>query len=228
LNNSWVKSIKKNWSAASLLVAVSVLFGILVLQQNDYFRRESTRVSSHIVDLTFQNYFDQVKLLTSEYEIDVAYVLSVIALESSGRKLVPHRFEPHVYEKLEKVSAGKLNNYEYVNYQRIKQYNVPALRDLASSWGPLQIMGYKCFEIDISIETLKGRDNLKHAIRWISKSYGLLLKEGRYKDAFHYHNTGRNYPKLGPPKTFHKEYVPKGLNYMEAFRKLIETEEKKL
>jgi len=43
------------------------------------------------------------------------------------------------------------------------------------------------------------------------------LREDRYKDAFHMHNTGHLYPKSGKPRTHDPYYVAKGLAHIEYF-----------
>ena len=95
-----------------------------------------------------------------------------------------------------------------------------ALKNMASSWGPFQIMGYKCIWLDIQLQDLRGEEALYWAVKWIDKTYGDYIRRGQYKDAFHIHNTGRPYPESGPPKTYDPKYVPNGLMYMKYFEAL--------
>ncbi|MCX6233495.1 MAG: hypothetical protein NT175_02060 [Bacteroidetes bacterium] len=54
-------------------------------------------------------------------------------------------------------------------------------------------------------------------MKWIDMTYGDYIRKGRYKDAFHIHNTGDTYPVAGPPKTYDPKYVENGLMYMKYF-----------
>ena len=63
-----------------------------------------------------------------------------------------------------------------------------------------------------------------HGAKWINKNYGDYLRKGQYKDAFHIHNTGRPYPIVGQPKTYHRLYVPNGLKYIEEFEQLLKSD----
>ena len=78
-------------------------------------------------------------------------------------------------------------------------------------------MGYKCLQLGVNVNDIRGDEALDWGAKWIKLEYGHLLKKKRYKDAFHYHNTGSLYPKSGPPKTYHPDYVSNGLKYMNYF-----------
>ena len=78
---------------------------------------------------------------------------------------------------------------------------------------------YKCLELGIKVNDLKGDNSVDHSVRWISQSYGHLIRSKRYKDAFHFHNTGRVVPLIGRYLTHDKTYIPRGIRYMEYFSK---------
>ena len=99
----------------------------------------------------------------------------------------------------------------------LKDASDDALRNLATSWGPFQLMGYKCFELGIKVSDIRGESSIDWSVKWISDSYGNYLKNERYADAFHIHNTGRPIPKSGRHLTYNKDYVEKGLDYMNYF-----------
>ena len=63
------------------------------------------------------------------------------------------------------------------------------------------------------------------AAKWVKAEYGHLLKKERYKDAFHYHNTGRTFPRSGNSQTHNPMYVTRGLEYMKYFEKRLKEEE---
>lgn len=177
--------------------------------------------SRDILDKTYRNYGKAVLKSADQYDLQPEYLLSLIALECSGRKLVPHRFEPRVFDLLKKVRSGELPMYDNVKSSDLKGMNNVYLKKLASSWGPYQLMGYKSFELNHSIVEINGPKSVQIGTKWINKTYGRQLRNGNFKDAFHIHNTGRKYPLIGPPRTYHKHYVPMGLQYMEAFKQKI-------
>jgi len=87
---------------------------------------------------------------------------------------------------------------------------------MAKSWGPFQIMGYKCFWLGIELKELK-ENSTYWGVYWINKSYGKKVRAKKYKDCFHLHNAGKPYPKKGPPQTYDPNYVQNGLDYMKMF-----------
>ncbi|MBI1306071.1 MAG: hypothetical protein GC181_05595 [Bacteroidetes bacterium] len=178
---------------------------------------QNIKLESDIVERTFVNYSENAVTTGKKYNVPPEYLLALIALESSGRKMVPKRFEPSVYDKLDLVSRSKLARMENVDYAKIKGMTSKELYDLSCSWGPFQIMGYKCFELNVPVDVLKGKRNFDLSVKWIAQEYGNQLRSGNFKDAFHIHNTGRSYPKFGPPRTYHLNYVPTGLKFMEEF-----------
>jgi hypothetical protein len=78
-------------------------------------------------------------------------------------------------------------------------------------------MGYKCILLDLQIRDIRGQDAVRAGIEWIHLTYGDALREKKFQDAFHLHNTGKLFPKSGKPSTFHPDYVDKGLRFMEAY-----------
>lgn len=159
--------------------------------------------------------------VSNELDLKPDYLLALIALECEGYREVKSRFEPYIFKKLLKVRDKKLENFEGIVYQDIYNSNDDALKNLASSWGPFQLMGYQCFHLDIKIKQLRGKKSVYYGAVWIKKMYGEYLEKNKFKDAFHIHNTGQKYPRYGPPRTHSKRYVPKGLNYMKKFEKII-------
>ena len=140
-------------------------------------------------------------------------------LETSGRVPVTSRFEEHVYEKLKLVKKGVKPQYEHITTAMLRHVSDVSLRNMATSWGPFQIMGYKSVQLKIKLHNLHGKDAVYWGMKWINEDYGYLLRQGRYKDAFHFHNTGREYPLTGEPQTYDPSYVSHGLKYMTFFKK---------
>jgi hypothetical protein len=142
--------------------------------------------------------------------------MALIQLESGGRKPAGKRFEAHVLERLQEVQNGTRPHYENVTQAHLMDANHGALRNLATSWGPFQLMGYKCILLDRQIRDIRGQEAVQAGIEWIDITYGNALREGKFQDAFHLHNTGKPFPKSGPPATFHPDYVQKGMRLMKA------------
>jgi len=174
-----------------------------------------------IVERTYRNYGAQTLEASKKFDIPQEYLLALIALECSGRKIIPHRFEAHVYRKLKQVKTGELRSMEKVTHNGIKAMSDDAIKNLSRSWGPYQIMGYKVFEMGVKIEDLRGARSVVVGASWIRKNYGEVLDNKHYKDAFHIHNTGSPYPSTGPPKTYNKNYIPKGMEYIQKFKDKI-------
>lgn len=164
-----------------------------------------------------ENYGREIDSCAKLLGMPPTYLKSLACLECSGRVDVPKRYEKHIYRRLKKVRSGERSAYEGVTTAMIRDASDEALKNLATSWGPFQIMGYKCLHLNINVADLRGKNAVYWGIKWIHDEYGHLLKRGRYRDAFHYHNTGRIFPADGNPTTYDKNYVPNGLEYMRYF-----------
>lgn len=177
--------------------------------------------SMSTLERTWVNYEEKVKEVAEEYDLPANYLLALIVLETGGHHPAGKRYEPGVFRRLKNVQSGKRLRYESVRRKHLKDASDEAVRNLATSWGPFQLMGYKCIAMDITVNDLRSDDAVEYGAEWISEEYGHLLRKGRYKDAFHYHNTGRVYPKVGAPRTHDPKYVSKGLGYMDYFKKKL-------
>ncbi len=204
------------------IVSIVLILGSIYLVLSRYGQDSDSLYSTVVLNRTYRNYAETVIKEAEEYELPADYLLALIALECSGKRMVPHRYEPKVYEALKKVKLKELSSYDNVNYKKVKNLSERELKDMASSWGPFQLMGYKSFELKCKISDIAGKKAIPLGIKWINSAYGGLLRKKKYKDAFHIHNTGRKYPLIGPPRTYHKNYVPQGLKYQESFKLKIE------
>jgi hypothetical protein len=170
--------------------------------------------SKNYVEITNENYGAEVETYAKQFNLPAAYLKAVIVLESSGRKNVPPRFENKVFEKLKKVRDGKMRNLEGIAREKIKDASDEALKNLASSWGPFQVMGYKCIELDVKLEDIRSKEAIYWGVYWINKNYGDFLRNRKYEAAFRIHNTGSP-----TGKTHNSNYVSNGMKYMRAFEK---------
>ncbi len=154
--------------------------------------------------------------------------MALIMLESSGVRNPKPRFERHVYRALKAVKEGRRKDFEGITQRELRWMSDRDLKKLATSYGPFQIMGYKIYHLGISDwNDLNNRNAIKYGIQWINQDYGWLLRQHRYKDAFHYHNTGQLFPKDGVPRTTTPNYVDRGLKYMQIFRALDQQQKAK-
>ncbi len=165
------------------------------------------------------NYGSEISQLAKQFQLSSAYFKALIALECSGLKRVPPRFERHIYKILKQVQLKKRQKYEFIRYNMIKDATDGALKNLARSWGPFQIMGYKCLYLGIKVKDLRGENALYWGMKWINLTYGDYLRKKRFQDAFHIHNTGEKYPLSGLSKTYDPNYVKNGLRFIAYYQR---------
>lgn len=218
-------SKKKSSVLLRLLIASFALVAFYVI----FFYSDKTKINEARKKLfnIEERYGKKIDIASKKFQVHPSYLKSLIMLESSGRDNIPGRFEPHVYEKLKRVKKKHFATYESITHKMVEKISDDSLKLLASSWGPFQIMGYKTLFLNITIDELKGKDAIYWGTKWISINYGKLLRKKKYKDAFHYHNTGKLFPGDGTSRTHNPEYVYKGLKYMEFFDSLSVAKTKK-
>jgi hypothetical protein len=222
-----IKKLKKNIVTVLLLIFLCYLGYNYRYYLSDGFNYLSDRISGKTttkaipllsaVERTKVNYGAKVDKIAKEFNISPEYLKALIVLECSGKKNPKQRFEVHIFERLKQVRDGDRKKYENITAETLKGASDEALKNLATSWGEFQLMGYKCVQLDISISEIRGRKSLYYGVKWITSEYGHLLKKKRYKDAFHYHNTGRKHPIVGRARTHNPKYVELGLAYMKQF-----------
>jgi|TARA_B110000116_G_C16679994_1_gene510229 hypothetical protein len=157
------------------------------------------------------NYEEAVEIAADEFDLPYGYLMALIQLECGGNIPAGSRFERHVFRRLKNVRDGKRNRYENVTAKHLSGASDEALRNLATSWGPFQLMGYKCILLDVKVKDIRGENGIHYGAEWINRTYGNRLRKEEYKDCFHIHNTGKPYPKVGSPTTHDPKYVQRGL-----------------
>tara|TARA_B110000211_G_scaffold194857_1_gene223246 strand:- start:215 stop:886 length:672 start_codon:yes stop_codon:yes gene_type:complete len=176
--------------------------------------KKATSTSQSVID----NYSTEVIKASIEFDLPYEYLMSLIQLECSGHKPAGERFESHVYRRLKKVQSGKLKNYENVTSSHLHDASDEALRNLATSWGPFQLMGYKCILLDVKIRDIRGTNGVHYGAEWINLTYGNRLRKNEFKHCFHLHNTGKLYPENGIPTTHDPTYVSRGMKGIQRFQ----------
>jgi hypothetical protein len=181
----------------------------------------SLRTNKNDIEVNFAikkvnaNYGRRVELLARRLGLPADYFKALILLECSANYPPGSRYEAHVFAQLLAVKEGNIPIYSGIRKVHLQGYSKRTLQQMATSWGPLQIMGYHAIHLGIHIDELKGEQSLYHGMVWAKKNYGHLLKRKAYRDAFHFHNTGKLYPKRGDPLTHDRYYVGNGLLYMK-------------
>ena len=212
-----------NWLLFSaMFFAVLLFFAWRAFQQhrNEELRLKLQReMQSDIsqLELAERNYGALVTKIAREKKLPREYFMALIVLECSGRNPAGTRFEPVVYRRLQNLKSGQRKKLEDLRKADVANAPDAALKNLATSWGPFQLMGYKCIGLGTNIADIRGDEAVKYGIEWIEENYGNSLREREFKDAFHLHNTGRKYPLFGKPFTHDPLYVDRGLKYMDYF-----------
>lgn len=207
-----------------LAVTCTALLGYLIfLRKKPTYKRKHIQLQSNLSALALEyavykvnlNYGAQVEQLASRLDLPANYFKALILLECSANIPPGSRYEPHVFVQLLGVQQGRVPSYSGIQQEHLRGKSQQMLQQLATSWGPLQIMGYHAIHLGIHIDELKGDKSLYHGMVWAKRNYGHLLKKKAYWDAFHFHNTGRTYPRFGKPLTHDPYYVGNGMAYMK-------------
>ncbi len=210
------------WIIIGIIVSLFVTFGIL--RQDDPTELNKITISNsdnRPFEIAINNYGSQIRDLAIKFNLNENYLMALIMLECSGKADVPSRFEKKIYQKLKEIKNGNRESLENITIKDLEFANDAALKNLASSWGPFQLMGYKCIHLDIQLKELRGENALFWGVHWINETYGDYIRKGKYEDAFHIHNTGSPAPKNKKYFTHNKDYVPNGLMYMQKFNELM-------
>lgn len=215
------RGTKKGSRWALLAVVCLALVGVVyAVMQWDAESNEYEAIEEDVATVCVrveQNYGRTIDSCAKVLNLPAAYFKALACLECSGRLDMPKRFERHIFKRLKNVRDGQATNYEGVTTAMLHDANNEALKNLATSWGPFQIMGYKCLHLSINVADLRGDKAVYWGMKWVQGEYARLLTKGRYRDAFHYHNAGRVYPDNKKPQTYDPNYVQNGLDYMQQF-----------
>ena len=145
------------------------LLGAFLIVAWFYNRCALVKTYTQPVERSSKNYGKEVEQICDELDLDPAYFKALIILECAGKKPAKSRFEKHVFEKLKAVRAGKQKSYSKLTQKQLKGRSDSELKMFATSWGPLQIMGYHCFNLGLGIDDLKGESSLRNGIIWAKK-----------------------------------------------------------
>ena len=79
-----------------------------------------------------KNYGTEIYKESSIRNLPSSYFFALAILESSGKKDMPQRFEPHVYKKLKEVQIGTRKQYETITKKTLIKMNDNAIKNLAN------------------------------------------------------------------------------------------------
>lgn len=174
-------------------------------------------IDNKAVEKLNKNYAREVEKVCRALELPDTYFKALIILESSADVPPQSRFEQHIYDKLKSVKRGLSPRYGQITTDTLQHFTDQQLKDMATSWGPLQVMGYHALTMGIPIEYLKNENSLHYGVIWCKRTYGDYLRKESFRDAFHIHNTGKPHPDGWFPNTHNPHYIRLGLAYMAAF-----------
>ena len=172
---------------------------------------------SYLASKLRANYAEEIEEICQAQKIPSEYFKALAILECSAEKPPKSRYEPKVYERLREVKEGKKPAYGSLKHAQLKDLSPEQLKDMATSWGVFQLMGYHAYGLDIAPRDLEGAEGIRLSIIWIEKAYGQYIRKGDFANAFHIHNTGKPIVN-GEYETYSADYIPRGLEYIKLFQ----------
>ena len=160
-----------------------------------------------------------------------ASLLAALTANESGGDATKTRFEPAIFAKFAKIivamEAGHEASYGAIGAQDLVKWCAPAGRsfaesvlsmiNLATSWGPTQIMGYEALAGGFLLSELTSLDtHFKHTVAMLDqfrKRWNLTLPA--FTPYFRCWNTGRPDGQTADP-----QYVANGLARMATYERL--------
>ncbi|MBX7059406.1 MAG: hypothetical protein K1X75_15190 [Leptospirales bacterium] len=164
----------------------------------------------------YHDYHQQISDAVYGTDIEDAYLAAIISLESHPPgNADSERYEAGVYRHLvdlkeKNVAWGGLSR------RRIEAFSDSELKELATSYGLVQIMGYHCLSMGCTVADLRGQDQLLWAVAFMQTHYGKLAHKQAWARCFRMHNTGSP-----EGETARDDYVQRGLLRMDYYREWV-------
>ena len=162
----------------------------------------------------FERYGQIFKTFSIQHDISWSFIMALYVMECVDTMECGGQYDKTVFQELKNVRAGKLKEYKDITAHHVVASSNDALRELATSWGPFQIRGYRAVPYGITISQLKSEKAVEYSILWIAKAYGALLKKYTCQEMFlqHIHYHSRVLTTISS-----LEYASQGCKYMEWF-----------
>jgi hypothetical protein len=104
---------------------------------------------------TEENYGEEVEKYAKIYQLPSPYLKALIVLESSGKKPSSTRFEKKIYRELIEVRDGKRVTCQSLRRKDIRGLSNAAIKNLSTSWGPFQLMGYQALKLNVHVKDIR-------------------------------------------------------------------------
>lgn len=131
------------------------------------------------------------------------WLAGLIGMENPQLREYPdtrsYRFEPGIYDKLRRLSNPLIfwrRCWSGITQAQVKGLSDAVLRELATSWGWTQIMGYSVLTVFKGLSIAQLRDKQAHldlAVDFMRHVAGPYLDSGRFDQVCHIWNTGAPY-----------------------------------
>lgn len=145
------------------------------------------------------------------------FLAALIANESGGDPQAK-RFEPGVYKHLSAVREGRESRYGNLTRAELLPLDDSGLRNLASSWGLTQVMGYHVARRPGGIEILLDpKTHLNFALGMLAEFAERFSLHAtlEFEELFHCWNTGSPYK-----ETYDPRYCERGLARMKIYAEI--------
>lgn len=151
--------------------------------------------------------------------VPTAFLAGLISVENAPLNANASRFESHIFKKLKRVRDGQLSQFNRIKRSDLSGATDAALKNLATSFGLTQIMGFHViatFKNEITLNDLRDPEkHLNFGVQFIENEAGPHLGTGAFEKVLRIHNTGR------PNGTTHDpNYVANALGVMRAYETL--------
>lgn len=129
------------------------------------------------------------------------------------------RFEPGVFHKLTAVRDGLMSRWSGIVTRDLNGLSDAAIRNLATSWGMTQIMGWHLIHnLKGTIQDLRDPDKHLHfTVQLLVLTASVHLKNGRFDNVLRIWNTGS-----ANGKTYHDDYVDNALLVKKHYAAILQ------
>lgn len=186
--------------------------------------RYSSRESRNLAQQIFDRFGPAIDAAAAGSHVPADFLAGFVGVEAGKDKkgqIVPAatRFEPQVYARLRDVRDGKRAVWSGITRKDLAEALDLRLRELATSHGPAQIMGWHTIhDLRRSIGELSDPATMFIcAVELLEIVGGAFLRRGDWPAVMRIWNTGRP-----GGKTFDDDYVANALDVKTAYKKIVQ------